>query len=93
VIQEINAPHSLHARIGHFVDAIKQELRCFSYCSWIHCYRESNCVAHVIAKKASSLCLSRTWIERCLYLFLMLFVESLLSLDCNLVIFFGIYLT
>jgi hypothetical protein len=49
VIQEINAPHSLHARIGHFVDAIKQELRCFSSSSWAHCYIESNCVAHVIA--------------------------------------------
>jgi hypothetical protein len=63
VIQEINAPHSLHARIGHFVDAIKQEMRCFSSCSWAHCYGESNCGVHVTAKAASSVCFSRTCLE------------------------------
>jgi hypothetical protein len=85
MIQEINAHHSLHARIGHFVDVIKQELRCFSSCSWAHCCRESNCITHVIAKEASSTCFSRTLLDE-----MSLFISDVVcrSLDCNLVIFY-----
>jgi hypothetical protein len=50
-------------RIGHFLLGISQRASCFSVCKWSHCCREANVVAHLLARKASSLCLSCCWIE------------------------------
>jgi hypothetical protein len=35
----------------------------FSVCKWSHCCREANEVAHLLARKASSHCLSHVWVE------------------------------
>jgi len=50
-------------RIGHFLLGISQRASCFSVCKWSHCCREANVVAHLLARKASSMCLSCCWIE------------------------------
>jgi hypothetical protein len=50
-------------RIGHFMVAIKQKISYFSVCKWSHCCREANEVANLLARKASSHCLSHVWVE------------------------------
>jgi hypothetical protein len=50
-------------RIGHFMDAIKQKISCFSVCKWSHCCREANEVVHILIRKASSKCLSHCLVE------------------------------
>jgi hypothetical protein len=59
-LQVIKDPSSLFFffRIGHYVETIRQKASEFSSWSWIHCRREANDVAHVLAKEASSKCLS-----------------------------------
>jgi hypothetical protein len=45
------------------MEAINQKVSYFSVCKWSHCCREANEVAHVLARKASSKCLSHCWVE------------------------------
>jgi len=81
VIKEICDLRSLYVRIGHYVEAIRQNASRFSSCSWVHCCREANDVAHVLAREASSM-------RICLVLFFMFLIEFFWFLDCNLVIFY-----
>jgi hypothetical protein len=63
VIKGLCSPEFFLDRIEHFMDAIKQKISCFSVCKWSHCCRETNEVAHILARKASSKCLSHVWVE------------------------------
>jgi ribonuclease HI len=63
VIKGLCNPDFSLDRFGHFMDAIKQKASCFFVCKWRHCYREANEVAHILARKASSICLSHVWVE------------------------------
>jgi ribonuclease HI len=63
VVKAICDPGSYYVRIGHFVYAIRKYASEFIFCSWFHCCRESNTVAHQLAREASSKCLSYSWIE------------------------------
>jgi ribonuclease HI len=63
VIKGLCTPDFSLDRIGYFMEAIKQKVSCFSVCKWSHCCREANVVAHVLARKASSKCLSYCWVE------------------------------
>jgi ribonuclease HI len=64
IIKGLSVPDSHQDRIGHFLLAIRQKASCFSVCKWAHCCREANEVAHILAKKASSKCLSFCWVDR-----------------------------
>jgi len=63
VIKGLCNPDFSLDRFGHFMDAIKQKASCFFVCKWRHCYREANEVAHILVRKASSICLSHVWVE------------------------------
>jgi ribonuclease HI len=63
VIKGLCVPDFFIDRIWHFMEAIRQKASCFSVCKWSHCCRETNEVAHVLARKASSKCLSFCWVE------------------------------
>jgi hypothetical protein len=63
VVKGICDPGSHYVRIGQFVDAIGKDASGFLFCSWIHCCREANGVAHVLAREASSKYLSNRWID------------------------------
>jgi ribonuclease HI len=63
VVKAICDPSSTFVKIGHFVDAIRKDASDFTSCSWAHCCREANVVAHQLDRKASSKCLSYSWIE------------------------------
>jgi ribonuclease HI len=63
VIKGICDPDSPFVCIGHYVETIRQKASEFSSCSWVHCCREANDVAHVLARQASSKCLSFCWVE------------------------------
>jgi hypothetical protein len=81
VIQEICDLRSLYVRIGHYVEAIRQNASRLSFCYWVYCCREANDIVHVLAREASSMSI-------CLVLFLMFLMETFWFLDCNLVIFY-----
>jgi ribonuclease HI len=63
VIKGLCRPDFSLDRIRHFMDAIKQKISRFSVCKWSHYCREANEVAHLLARKASSHCLSHVWVE------------------------------
>jgi ribonuclease HI len=63
VVKAICDPSSPYVKIGHFVEAIRKDASEFISCSWFHCYREANVVAHQLAREASSKYLSYSWIE------------------------------
>jgi len=63
VVKAICDPNSSFVKIGHFVDAIRKEASDLISCSWFHCCREANIVAHQLAREASSKCLSHCWFE------------------------------
>jgi ribonuclease HI len=67
VVKATCDPNSSFVKIGHFVDAIKKEasdlVSDLVSCSWFHCCREANIVAHQLAREASSKCLSHCWFE------------------------------
>jgi len=63
VAQEINTGNPPLSRIGHFVESIRKELEGFRFSSVSYCCREANCVAHELAKKASSKGIDEVWLE------------------------------
>jgi len=64
VINGLCSPDFFLYRIGHTLyGTINQKVSYFSVCKWSHCCREANEVAHVLARKASSKCLSHCWVE------------------------------
>jgi hypothetical protein len=63
VVQEINTGNPPLSRIGHFVESIKKELEGFRFSSVSYCRREVNCVAHELAKEASSKGIDEVWLE------------------------------
>jgi hypothetical protein len=63
VIKGMCDPDAPLVRIGHYLETIRQKDAGFSFCTWVHCCREANDVAHVLAREASLKCLSNCWIE------------------------------
>jgi hypothetical protein len=63
VIKGLCSPEFSLDTIGHFMDAIKQKVSCFSVCKWSYCCREASEVAYILPRKASSKCLSHVWVE------------------------------
>jgi hypothetical protein len=63
VIKRMCDPDALLDRIGHYMEAIRQKASSFSVCTWVHCCREANVVAHILVREASSKCLSNCWVE------------------------------
>jgi ribonuclease HI len=63
--------------VGHFLLEIKHRASCFSVCNWSHCCREANVVAHLLARKAASMCFSCCWNE-----VLPLFISSASLRNC-----------
>lgn len=53
VVKAICDPSSHYVKIGHFVEAIGKDAFEFIYCSWFHCCREANVIAHQLAREAS----------------------------------------
>jgi hypothetical protein len=80
VVKAICDPGSYYVRIGHFVDVIRKDASKFIFCSWFHCCREANTVAHQLVREVSSKCLSYSWIEEMpLFIFDISFRDFLVS--------------
>lgn len=62
-IKRMCDPDALLDRIGHYMEAIRQKASTFSVCTWVHCCKEANVVAHVLVREASSKYLSNCWVE------------------------------
>jgi len=62
------------------MDAIKQKVASFSVCKWNHCYRDTNEVVHILARRAFSNGISHIWVEEMpLFIFLVSFKDLLVS--------------
>jgi hypothetical protein len=49
--------------LGQYVETIRQKASRFFICFWVHCCKEANVVAHILARETSSKCLFNCWIE------------------------------